>query len=504
MDNAAGAATFLGLTDTPADYVGFGDHVVTVNTIGDALVFTPASSIGTTEFIGLTDTPADYGVGGKPVRSNSTPDALEYHPYGYEVVVALPGTPDANTIYFIDDGSPLNTGRIDWNQPTLTGVVTGGLIESFSSTQIKVNTGTGWIIKTWVDHADPTKSDVSWLENAAFDVTMLDTVGFVVIMIDGLGVIQQTNTGLTETQIRNNIILGYITYESGAITSVNAAPRIVNDASNLLIDYVNYLGNVSDGFNIKPVTGVLSIWMEAGKLFVPGINYFVDTQSPNVKSYVAQGSTEIAEPFDVLFSDGSIYSSAQTIIPQGYESGVTTFTPLAGITATIHYLFRTWDGKLFLQLGQNLYTNGEEARDNMSYDSSIYTYIPYANRLEIRAQIYISDNAVDLDDDPNEAGINNSPGESIGGGTGGGGVETFVELTDTPSSYVGESLKNVRVNVGETDLEFTIPPAEFTTQTTPTAPADLTTTPTTAEVQAILDYAKAIDAALVSAGIFTV
>jgi len=39
--------------------------------------------------------------------------------------------------------------------------------------------------------------------------------------------------------------------------------------------------------------------------------------------------------------------------------------------------------------------------------------------------------------------------------TGGTGVSTFVALNDTPSSYSGESLKFVRVNVGETALEFT-------------------------------------------------
>lgn len=37
---------------------------------------------------------------------------------------------------------------------------------------------------------------------------------------------------------------------------------------------------------------------------------------------------------------------------------------------------------------------------------------------------------------------------------GGGGVSTFKLLTDTPSSYVGQAGKLLRVNVGETGLEF--------------------------------------------------
>lgn len=35
-----------------------------------------------------------------------------------------------------------------------------------------------------------------------------------------------------------------------------------------------------------------------------------------------------------------------------------------------------------------------------------------------------------------------------------GGATTFTDLTDTPSSYSGQTLKNVRVNAGETGLEF--------------------------------------------------
>lgn len=37
---------------------------------------------------------------------------------------------------------------------------------------------------------------------------------------------------------------------------------------------------------------------------------------------------------------------------------------------------------------------------------------------------------------------------------GAGGASAFTDLSDAPASYVGESLKVVRVNVGETALEF--------------------------------------------------
>lgn len=42
----------------------------------------------------------------------------------------------------------------------------------------------------------------------------------------------------------------------------------------------------------------------------------------------------------------------------------------------------------------------------------------------------------------------------FGGGGGGGGASAFTDLTDVPSSYTGAALQSVRVNAGETGLEF--------------------------------------------------
>lgn len=42
----------------------------------------------------------------------------------------------------------------------------------------------------------------------------------------------------------------------------------------------------------------------------------------------------------------------------------------------------------------------------------------------------------------------------ITGGSGGGGVTAFIQLSDVPNSYAGAALQVVRVNAGETGLEF--------------------------------------------------
>ena len=46
-------------------------------------------------------------------------------------------------------------------------------------------------------------------------------------------------------------------------------------------------------------------------------------------------------------------------------------------------------------------------------------------------------------------------GASAGGGGGsGGGVSKFIELTDTPASYIGQAEKVLKVNGPETAIEF--------------------------------------------------
>lgn len=57
------------------------------------------------------------------------------------------------------------------------------------------------------------------------------------------------------------------------------------------------------------------------------------------------------------------------------------------------------------------------------------------------------------------------PGRAKGpyvGITGGAGASTFLALTDTPANYTGSGLYIVRVNVGETALEFVDPSTLFT------------------------------------------
>jgi len=64
----------------------------------------------------------------------------------------------------------------------------------------------------------------------------------------------------------------------------------------------------------------------------------------------------------------------------------------------------------------------------------------------------VTPNHMEADLDMNSNDILNVGNVTFAGG--GGITTTFLALTDTPDTYVGQSLKTVRVNVGETGLEF--------------------------------------------------
>lgn len=76
---AAGASTFLDLTDTPDAYTGQGGKVVAVKSDVSGLEFITAPTGGVDSFIELDDVPSSYsGCGGYVVKVNSGATALEF------------------------------------------------------------------------------------------------------------------------------------------------------------------------------------------------------------------------------------------------------------------------------------------------------------------------------------------------------------------------------------------------------------------------------------------
>ncbi len=383
------------------------------------------------DFLDLTDTPSTYAGAseGYRVQVNAGGDGLEF------------GAPQAE----------------EWREPTNTGLLSGGSVTETTSTTITVTSGTGWYIDSWTTPNEPAKTDVVWAEAAGLVVTMPDTYGMVRVYVESNGTVTVGDTPSSASQRRNTVILAYVNYKNGAITGVLPAPQVVNNELQALQDYMEFMGTNISGFTIKAVTSpaALSIWTDAGDLFASGVNWEVDRQNPNIKSYPAVGSISTPGLFDVIYTSGLVDSVGLATIPKYTETSPGVTLALSGNKACIHYLHRTYDGGLVLQLATTQYDSATDAIKAIASDRGAFPYAEITDKMTLLAQIYVDAGSSDFSDSSSAGIVNQSGG--AGGSTGVTGVTEFIDLTDTPSTYVGEAGKTVAVKSDETGLEYLEP-----------------------------------------------
>ncbi len=109
----------------------------------------------------------------------------------------------------------------------------------------------------------------------------------------------------------------------------------------------------------------------------------------------------------------------------------------------------------------NLPSDGYNSEDNAIADRNNYTdyTIPVKYKgvgfLVARFSIRISGGTITYSSATGYQDLRGFvPNISAGGGSGGGGVTSFLALTDTPSAYTGQGWKRTRVNSAESALEF--------------------------------------------------
>jgi len=207
------------------------------------------------------------------------------------------------------------------------------------------------------------------------------------------------------------------------------------------------------GMGVDDVTGNMEIWANSGELISPGAGIATLITNPNILAFTALGSPTVAEPFDVLFADGSTYLAAQTTIPDVYESAPGVATSLTGQRAVIHYVYRTVGNGLLLQLGNFEYSNGIDARDSLENDRGNFIPFTGAQTTLLSAQVYRDRTASDFSDNT-KAGIVSLIGDGAGA-SGGVNVTTFLQLSDVlETTYTGNQNKVTVVNVAETGEVF--------------------------------------------------
>jgi len=356
----------------------------------------------------------------------------------------------------VQDAIDYNDEQIALRETAATGLAVGGELVQADPTHINVNAGSGEIVDGYTDRKEPVRASFTWPITSNILVDMPDTRGVQVFYLDSAGTVHQKADKLSDSEQRSFIQVGFVYYASGAITEIQTIQVLSNDVSHLLYDYVGYMdaGSRTKGLTVKSVTSAMSLWIESGSLFGPGINAQVDVKTPNVRQFIQLGDASTPILFDVLFEDGSVYLADQTVIPEFAETSPGVDNPLSGNNATIHYLFRLPGSKYALQLGQTEYASGAIARDAVAADRALFRPFVGSQITILSAQIYLDNNAPDFSN-PARAGIVDLIG-GIGNSGGSVVVNEYIQLTDViDTTYVGNATKVPIVNGAETGLEFT-------------------------------------------------
>jgi len=332
----------------------------------------------------------------------------------------------------LQDKIDVNDVQISLRETAATGIVSGGGATKTSDTNILIAAGTGEIVNAYTDRRNPTVENVSW-GSFSLSVQMPNAVGVQVFYSDSNGSISQKPGPLSEQERRTLVQIAFVYYDDGVITSVQQAGIFSNEVGNSVYDFIyfNDFAARTKGLGIKAVNNNLSVYSEAGTFFSPGINIANSLTNPNILSMPQIGNSVSAIVFDVKFSNGVDFLTAQTEIPKFYESGTGVATALTGNDATIGYIFRTFDNRFIYQLGLNNYTTGQAARESLESDRDNHVFYVGSNVAIGLAQTYVSKDATDFTDSA-KAGI----ASIIGSGDNSGGTVADTNSVSNGGQFV--------------------------------------------------------------------
>jgi hypothetical protein len=493
--------TFLQLSDTPNTYSGQATRFVAVNSTGTALEFVVGGGGGgATTFLQLTDTPDAYaGHIHKSVRVNGPATGLEFS-------IIIPDWATA-TQYVVGDfayadltiwkcntahtssGQTIDTTKFTrWmqaNEPTTTGLISGCTL-TIAGTTVTHASGLMFFV-----YRNPSGGSASM--NYVNQVSV-GTQAAAITTTWAINHFWESNDGsffatadINETYLRSAVYLGYaVKDKTGTWIVVNRAMSTwqTGPFAQDLSWFV--LGPTLLGAGIGYGTAGLQLSMGASSIFGFSVNFRPDlTQAPS--NIVPIGAFSNF-PMSYVLQGGSIYNvDYPEILDNFYESAPGVVTAIPAGKAAIHRIFglRKDDGvtQYFVQMPQFYYNSIDQAVNVYFNQDETNTVI--AQRLDQGAfflgWVAVVSGAVSWP--PPGALYAISPADRLGSGVviqaprSGldpakqsldavkGGVLQFVNLTDTPDSYLGQAAKTVVVNAAETGLEFgELPPSALTFQ----------------------------------------
>jgi len=447
-----GSTAFLAEPNTTGKILGYDNST-------NAPVWINASSVGTDTFVGLTDTPADYtNQGGKIVAVNDDGDALVF------IDASTAGT-DTNTTYDLTGGGTngsdfgAGTGTIiltDSNADTDTVTITAGTnikIDGTSTTGFTIsaqdtntNDNTTYLLKATKD-SDGGDTGTNTDPYLFLDASGSGTDDFVQLVGSGSVTVERNDDGkitISGTDIDTDINTTYTLPAGGTngtnFTTDKGSATITLTGSDSTIDAVT----ITAGDNIK-ISGTSADGFTISAQDTNTDTQLSDEVVQDIVGNMFSGNTETGITATYKDDDGTIDLVVDAVTssfidltdtPSEYTNSggklVAVKTDLTG-TQKLEFIDALGSG-----IGTDNYVN------SVSFSSGTLTLGRTGSLPDLTTTI-------------NLAGI--------------GGTDTFLGLTDTPANYTNKSGKIVQVNDAGDGLKFTNPANLGITGTTYTLPA---------------------------------
>jgi hypothetical protein len=263
----------------------------------------------------------------------------------------------------------------------MTGLIHGGALSVASTTTIDITAGSGVIVDSSVPQ-NAIVFDISWPAISVIISTPNLANTFVYIYIDNTGTVLQSLVEPTAQLRRDGILLGKVfSLNTTTINGINNQPDVFVTSGNKMIDFFRGMGPiVLDGLRISANGTNLLLDITAGNLFQEGINFELDPQAPNTKTFIAQ--TNIT--FSMSLRD-DITTTATAIDVGNYDTGTGSPVAIPGSTSRATnmrvYLFNS--GYISVQYGQEWYGSLGSAHEGILSEQYIVEPLTLSNAVLI-------------------------------------------------------------------------------------------------------------------------
>ena len=300
---------------------------------------------------------------------------------------------ETNTIQLVSNGS--NWIVISYNISTVnssTGVFSFTGMTIASPTTFTVAPVKGWIVD---DTTNPLSPQLYYIDysGGTHTATYVTTATETWVYLTSGGTISQTNIELTEQQRRENIFLGKLGHANKTnIINAFSQPDFVLSPLSQLRDMFAPIGLINQGIYASANGSNLRFNTSAGYLHGLGINFAIDTLSPN-EIYVA-GTSPCT--FQYRTQTGGTASNTTFIDPTKWDVGGVV-TSITGTKATNQRIYLVQNGIFRVQYGQTEYNQLTAAIEGIATEQ-FNTFSNFTNNGILIGILSVLSTATDLSD----------------------------------------------------------------------------------------------------------